>query len=315
MGILSTLFNPIGSLVQGVTGGLAGYEQAKSAAKDRQQQAAQFAAQQAQNQRQFDAAQNQTQANQALNVAQSNPFAQQQDRQAQALVAQIMANFAPARYENGHYVGGLNNLTDVFKNSASFFGPEAMAAAEQSYTANAMPATGGKYVAPSLGSVGYQGDAANTPRPVTPSSGTLSSRAPLNTAGTAGPMTGGPPLSASSASSGPSPSSASTTASSDPLSTMLGMQQQTSAPANYGQSSNVPAALMMAPSPGAMPDAMTVNPASGGGYADSSATAMPSTTAMGGSLVPGQNTPLQASSQSSQPNLMALIAKLTGKSA
>ncbi len=304
-----------GLINQGINTGVGlaqGYMQGKQNDKQLAQQNAQFLASQAQNQRQFDAAQGQTQANQALNVAQSNPFAQQQDRQAQALVAQIMANYAPVKYENGHYTGGLNNLTDVFKNSASFFGPDAMAAAEQSYTANAMPATGGKYVAPSLGSVGYQGAAANTPRPVTPSSGTLSSRAPLNTASTAGPMTGGSDAGVTPGFS-PSPSSASTTASNDPLSSMLGMQQQTSAPANYGQSSNVPAGLMMAPSPGAMPDAMTVNPAGAGGYM-SPATGMPSASAQGpDQLAQVGQAPATPANPTDQPNLMALIAKLTGK--
>ncbi len=291
MGLLSTIFNPIGSLISGVTGGIGAYEQQKQATKDREQQAAQFAAQQAQNQKQFDLAQQQTQANQALNATQVDPFTQAKDRQKQALVAQLLQNYTPVTYSGGHFTGGLNNLTEAFKNISPYFGPDAMASQEQAFNASAAPATGGKFAAPSLGNVGYSGAAAQTALPASKASlaGGFATSAPLGTAAKAAPLTGGAPAPSASAS--------------DPLSAMLGMQQS---------SSNLPTSPQIAPSsttwnpmasayinPGALPDTV----------------GMPSASAQAPTQTASVLQPTDSSTSSTQPNLMALIAKLTGKTA
>ncbi len=269
------------------TGLLNGYSQGKQNDKQLAQQNAQFLASQAQNQKQFDAAQNQTQANQALNATQIDPFTQQKDRQKQALVAQLLQNYTPVTYSNGHYTGGLNNLTDTFKNIGSFFGPDAMASQEQSFNASAAPATGGKFSAPALGSVGYQGASANTPLPASKvaNAGGFATSAPLGTAAKAAPLTGG---------------STSSDASS-PLASMLGMQQSTTGqPSTASQTAPYSAYDPMASAyinPGALPDTV----------------GMPSTSAQAPTqLAQAGQTP---AAPTDQPNLMALIAKLTGKTA
>lgn len=127
------------------------------------------AAQLAEQKRQFDIQSRQRAAESALNATQMDPLRQQKSRQQQALVEQLMkgAKSPTLNVGAGKFEGGFNYSPEMFKQIASFFTPEARAAAEGGFNTNASTATGGQYAAPNLGAVGY-GPAPTTGLPGAP---------------------------------------------------------------------------------------------------------------------------------------------------
>ena len=112
----------------------------------------------AEQRRQFDAAARQRAGETALSATQLDPLKQQKSRQLNALLGQLMQRMKPVQYnfETGKYEGGVNDLgPEVFAAISSFFGPDAMRSAENSFAANAGAASGGQYRAPDLGAAGY----------------------------------------------------------------------------------------------------------------------------------------------------------------
>lgn len=84
----------------------------------------------------------QEQAMVGLNATQMNPFTQQQYRGKAALTGALMGNFAPTTYDSAtrNYSGGINipGLMDSLK---GYYTPDAMAAAEQTFTKNVQNAS------------------------------------------------------------------------------------------------------------------------------------------------------------------------------
>ncbi len=160
-GILSSLFGGGGGALNGILGLGSGLLNGYSQGKQNDKQIALQQQQLAQQQKQFESSQaqnaNQFNSNQAIGSTQLNPFTQMGDRQKQALLSTLVQNYQPAQYSNGHFTGGVNGITaDMLKNIGAFFGPDAMQAQEGAFNATAGNASGGKFVAPAPGSVGYQ---------------------------------------------------------------------------------------------------------------------------------------------------------------
>ena len=90
-----------------------------------------------------------------VQATQLDPFAQQKQRQKQALLAQIMQGFTPTSYGGGQFSGGLRAaLPDALKQISSYFGPNAMAGAESAFQQTVQGASP-SYVAPGRSTVGY----------------------------------------------------------------------------------------------------------------------------------------------------------------
>lgn len=144
---LSAIFSGL----QGLGGAITGSGQRNADRRTEQERLAE-------QKRQFDAQQRQRAGETALSATQLDPLKQQKSRQLNALLAQLMQRMTPVSYdmEAGKFSGGFNDLgPEVFASIASFFGPDAMRSAENSFAANAGAASGGQYRAPDLGAAGY----------------------------------------------------------------------------------------------------------------------------------------------------------------
>jgi len=108
----------------------------------------------AQNQKQFEANMGQRQGENAFEAGRTDPFTQQRSRQRQALMNALLSGYSPARLEGNRFTGGISGANPA--SAMSFFGPEAMTAAENAFTANARQAAP-NYTHPNLANVGYSG--------------------------------------------------------------------------------------------------------------------------------------------------------------
>ena len=89
-----------------------------------------------------------------VGATQLNPFAQQQARQRQAILGQLVNRIQPSAYSGGQFTGGLRDLPAMLKGASSFFGPEAMAGAEDAFHRTVQTASP-TYRPPSRTDIGY----------------------------------------------------------------------------------------------------------------------------------------------------------------
>lgn len=169
----STRMDPmtLSLILQGAGAGLSGLTSLLSSGDNREMTREQLQEQR----RQFDASSRQRAAEQSLLASQMDPLTQQRSRQRSALVAQLLAGAQPTRLEGNQFTGGSRINPEIFKAIASYFSPEANAAAEAAFTANANTASANQYTAPTPQSVGYPSMAA-------PSGAAVTSAATSNTA-------------------------------------------------------------------------------------------------------------------------------------
>lgn len=153
--VLSLLFGLGGTVANGVMG-----------AKQANAQNAMTQQQLDEQRRQFDLQFGQSQAAQALAATQMNPFTQQKARQQQAILGMLVGQAAPSALSGTHFTGGVQIDPNAFKGIGSFFGPSAMAAADQAFQQTASNVSP-QYSVPNYYGVGYQpgegGLNANTP--------------------------------------------------------------------------------------------------------------------------------------------------------
>jgi hypothetical protein len=118
--------------------------------------------------RQYDTTLEQRQNELGVNATQMDPFVQQRARQKQALLAELLKNYSPATWENGKVSGGAGAINaSTFAPAMSFFGPQAMQAAEGDF-ANQVRQASPSYADPNWMGVGYE---ANPTLPALPAQG------------------------------------------------------------------------------------------------------------------------------------------------
>lgn len=124
----------------------------------------------AERKRQFDLTQGQQQGSQALAATQMDPFAQQKQRQRQALLEQLLKGMKPVSYADGKFSGGLNEMDPaLMAKIGSYFTPGARQAAEGQFAGAANAASAGKYGQPDYAALGYPAGATPTQMPTAPS--------------------------------------------------------------------------------------------------------------------------------------------------